>query len=317
MEVHTRQLQYFIAVAEELSFTRAAQRLHVSQQGLSTQIKQLEHEMGVTLFSRTTRHVELTAAGAGFLRHVRDALTSLSFGAEEARAVQRGENDRLVLGCLEGAALTLTEPILAAFRAAHPEVTIEFTHFTYDTPSAGLADGLVDVAFVRRPFADEGLRFEPLFTQPLMAMLPAHHVLADRTTVTVGELLDDPILASGPADPVWNAFWRLESHRAGRAAPGVLPVKTLLEELHQVATGAGIAMTVPCAGWIRFPGVRVIPISDATSSEVAVCWRAAHQTPLVRSFVEVARRVRAANPELIARLETPHRRVRDTSAVPA
>ncbi|MFF0635962.1 LysR family transcriptional regulator [Nocardia sp. NPDC004151] len=308
MEVHTRQLQYFIAVAEELSFTRAAQRLHVSQQGLSTQIKQLEHEMDVTLFTRTTRQVQLTAAGAAFLRHVRDSLASLSFGAEEARAVQRGEHDRLVLGCLEGAALTLTEPILAAFRERHPDVTVELSHFTYDTPSAGLANGLVDVAIVRRPFVDAGLQFEPLFSQPLVALLPAHHRLADRAEVSAAELLDDPILASGPADPVWNAFWRLESHRDGHAAPTVLPVKTLLEELHQVATGAGIAMTVPCAGWIRFPGVRVIPVSDAPRNEVAVCWRTTHQTPLVRSFIDVARRVRAANPDLIARLETPHRR---------
>ncbi|MFE3003295.1 LysR family transcriptional regulator [Nocardia sp. NPDC059246] len=317
MEVHTRQLQYFIAVAEELSFTRAAQRLHVSQQGLSTQIKQLEHEMDVTLFSRTTRQVELTAAGAVFLRHVRDALANLDFGLEEARAVHRGEHDRLVLGCLEGAALTLTEPILAAFRERHPEVTVELSHFTYDTPSAGLASGLVDVAIVRRPFVDEGLRFEPLFAQPLMAMLPTHHRLADRAEVTVAELLDDPILASGPSDPVWNAFWRLESHREGRPAPAVFPVRTLLEELHQVATGAGIAITVPCAGWIRFPGVRVVPVTDAAPCEVAVCWRAAHQTPLVRSFVDVARRVRAASPDLIARLETPHRRERHTTPVPA
>lgn len=314
MEVHTRQLQYFIAVAEELSFTRAAQRLHVSQQGLSTQIKQLEHDMDVTLFTRTTRQVELTAAGAEFLRHVRDALSSLSFGLEEARAVHRGEHDRLVLGCLEGAALTLTEPILAAFRARYPEVTVELSHFTYDTPSAGLASGLVDIAFVRRPFVDAGLRFEPLFTQPLMAMLPSRHRLADRAEVTAGELLEDPILASGPTDPVWNAFWRLDSHREGRPASIALEVKTLLEELHQVATGAGIALTVPCAAWIKFPGVRVIPVTDAAPSEVAVCWRASHQTPLVRSFIEVARRVRDANPDLVARLRAPYRHARQTVA---
>ncbi|MEU1207522.1 LysR substrate-binding domain-containing protein [Nocardia sp. NPDC005825] len=303
MEVHTRQLQYFVAVAEELSFTRAAQRLHISQQGLSTQIKQLEHDMDVTLFARTTRQVELTAAGAAFLKHVRNVFAALSSGLEEARAVHRGEHDRLVLGCLEGAALTLTEPILAAFRAEHPEVTIELSHFTYETPSAGLANGEVDVAFVRRPFVDDGLRFEPLFRQPLMAMLPARHRLAARTEVSAAELLDDPILASGPADPVWNAFWRLESHRDGRSAPAVHAVKTLLEELHQVATGTGIAMTVPCAAWIKWPGVRVIPVIDAAPNEVAVCWRAGSRSPLVRSFVEVARRVRDENPDLVARLQ--------------
>ncbi|MEV6101342.1 LysR substrate-binding domain-containing protein [Nocardia sp. NPDC051981] len=310
MEVHSRQLHYFIAVAEELSFTRAAQRLHVSQQGLSMQIKQLEHDMDVTLFARTTRQVELTAAGNVFLRHVREALSSLAFGLEEARAAHRGEHDRLVLGCLEGAALTLTEPILTAFRERHPEVTLELTHFTYETPSAGLASGQVDVAIVRRPFEYTGLRFEPLFRQPLIVMLPANHRLADRAEVAAEELLNEPILSSAAADPVWNAFWQLDSHRGGRPAPVACRTKTLLEELHQVATGAAIAMTVPCAAWIKFPGVRLVPVLDAAPSEVAVSWRAGHENALVRSFVDVARRVRDANPGLIARLQAPRCRDR-------
>ncbi|MFE3799684.1 LysR family transcriptional regulator [Nocardia tengchongensis] len=317
MEVHTRQLQYFVAVAEELSFTRAAQRLHVSQQGLSTQIKQLEHDMDVTLFSRTTRQVELTAAGAAFLRHVRDAFSSLNSGLEEARAVHRGERDRLVLGCLEGAALTLTEPILSAFRTRFPAVAVELQHFTYETPSAGLTTGQVDVAIVRRPFEDDGLRFETLFRQPLMAMLPVTHPLADRAEVTAAQLLDEPILSSAATDPVWNGFWQLDSHRDGRPAPIASRAKTLLEELHQVATGAAIAMTVPCAGWIKFPGVRLVPVADTAASEVAVCWRPETTNPLVRSFIEIARRVRDANPELLARLQAPRCRVRHTAPLSA
>lgn len=315
MEVHTRQLQCFIAVAEELSFTRAAQRLHVSQQGLSTQIKQLEYEMDVVLFSRTTRHVELTAAGAAYLRHVRDALRSLNFGLEHARAVQRGERDQLVLGCLEGAALALTEPILAAFRARHPEVTIEMSHFTYETPSAGLLTGQVDVAIVRRPFEADGLRFERLFAQPLMAMLPARHHLADRDEVAAAELLDQPILSSAASDSIWNAFWQLDAHRAGHPAPVSCRVKTLLEALHQVAIGTGIAVTVPCAAWINFPGVRLVPVRDAARNEVAVCWREDQNSPLVRAFVEIARRVRDSNRDLVDRLETPYDS--DRNAVPA
>ncbi|MFE4461107.1 LysR substrate-binding domain-containing protein [Nocardia tengchongensis] len=310
VEVRCRQLQYFIAVAEELSFTRAAERLHVSQQGLSTQIKQLEHETDVRLFSRTTRQVELTAAGAAFLRHVRDAMTSLGSGLEEARAIHRGEHGRLVLGCLEGAALTLTEPILAAFRKHHPGVSLELNHFTYETPSAGLANGQSDVAFVRRPFNDTGLQFEPLFRQPLMVMLPTNHRLADRDQVVVAELLDEPILSSAATDPIWNAFWQLDSHRAGRRAQVACRTKTLLEQLQQVATGTAIAMTVPCAAWIKFPGVGLVPVTDAAPNEVAVSWRAGHENPLVRSFVDIARRVRDANPALLARLETPRRRDR-------
>ncbi|MFE3259823.1 LysR family transcriptional regulator [Nocardia sp. NPDC059091] len=305
MEVHTRQLQYFIAVAEELSFTRAAQRLHVSQQGLSTQIKQLEHAMDVVLFSRTTRNVELTAAGAVFLQDVRGALTGLDVAIERARSVHRGEQDRLVLGALEGAALTLTEPILSTFRQRHPGITVEMRHFTYEDPSAGLATGSVDVAFARRPFVDAGVHFETLFAEPLMVMVPAGHRLAARTEVFAHELLGEPLLGAATTDPVWNAFWELDSYRDGSPAQVVSRSNTLLEELHKVATGIGVALTVACARWIPFPGVRLLPIADAPPNEVAVGWRGAHESALVRSFVEVARGIRDTHPDLVALLQEP------------
>ncbi|MFF0613549.1 LysR family transcriptional regulator [Nocardia tengchongensis] len=305
MEVHTRQLQYFIAVAEELSFTRAAQRLHVSQQGLSTQIKQLEHAMDVALFSRTTRNVELTAAGAVFLQDVRSALTGLDAAIERARSVHRGEQDRLVLGALEGAALTLTEPILSAFRQRHPGITLELRHFTYEDPSAGLSTGSVDVAFARRPFVDEGVRFETLFAEPLMVMVPAGHRLAARPEVFVHELLDEPLLGAATTDPVWNAFWELDAYRDGSRAQVTSRSNSLLEELHKVATGVGIVLTAACARWIPFPGVRLLPIADAPPNEVAVGWRGAHESALVHSFVEIARTIRDTNPDLLALLQEP------------
>lgn len=315
MDVHSRQLRNFIVVAEELNFTRASQRLGVTQQGLSTQIKQLEQHVAVALFARSTRHVELTAAGAAFLQHARDALHRLDFGVEQARAVHRGEHNRLVLGCIEGAALTLTAPILAAFRQRHPNITLESNYFTYETPSAGLSDRQVDVAIVRRPFEDDGLRFEPLFRQPLMAMLPANHRLANRAEIAVAELLDEPILSSAATDSVWNAYWQLNSYRGGRPARVAARTKTLLEELHHVATGAAIAITVPCAAWIKFPGVRLVPVTGAAPNEVAVSWRTGNDNRLVRSFVDVARRVRDTNPGMLARLQTP--RCRNRASQPA
>ncbi|MFE3225219.1 LysR family transcriptional regulator [Nocardia sp. NPDC059228] len=305
MEVHTRQLQYFIAVAEELSFTRAAQRLHVSQQGLSTQIKQLEQAMDVVLFSRTTRNVELTAAGAVFLQDIRGALTGLDVAVERARSVHRGEQDRLVLGALEGAALTLTEPILSTFRQRHPGITVELRHFTYEDPSAGLVTGSVDVAFARRPFVDDGVQFETLFAEPLMVMLPTNHRLAERTEVFAHELLDEPLLGAATTDPVWNAFWELSAHRGGAPATVVSRSSSLLEELHKVATGVGIVLTVACARWIPFPGVRLLPIADVPPNEVAVGWRGAQESALVRSFVEVARCIRDTCPDLVAQLQEP------------
>ncbi|MEV6660358.1 LysR substrate-binding domain-containing protein [Nocardia fluminea] len=305
MEVHTRQLHYFIAVAEELSFTRAAQRLHLSQQGLSTQIKQLEHALDVVLFSRTTRTVELTAAGAVFLQDVRGALTSLSAAVERARSVQRGEHARLVLGSLEGAALTLTEPILAAFRERRPDVTVQLRQYSYGEPTVGLPNSEVDVAFARRPFADHGIQFETLFTEPIMVVVPAGHRLAGLTEVSVRELLNEPLLGAANSDRVWNAFWELDAHRDGKAAPVVSRSTSLLEELHKVATGVGIVLTAACARWVPFPGVRLLHVVDAEPNEMAVAWRTDQETALVRSFVAVARQVRDAHPELVAQLREP------------
>lgn len=120
----------------------------------------------------------------------------------------------------------------------------------------------------------------------------------------------EPILSSAATDPIWNAFWQLDSHRGGRPAPIAGRSKTLLEQLHQVATGAAIAITVPCAAWIKFPGMRLVPVTDAAPNEVAVSWRAGHESTLARSFIDVARRVRDANPGLLARLQASPRRDR-------
>ncbi|MEU6585081.1 LysR substrate-binding domain-containing protein [Nocardia sp. NPDC046763] len=305
MEIHTRQLRYFVAVAEELSFTRAAQRLHVAQQGLSAQIRQLEKALDLVLFTRTTRSVELTAAGAALLDGVRSALTTLEMAVERARVAQRRESDRLVLGYLEGAALTLTEPILAAFREQHPGVTVDMRQFTYEEPAAGLENGTVDVAFVRLPFRAAGIRFEPLFAEPLVALVPAAHRLAELPEVRVRDLLDEPLLGAATTDPEWNAFWELHDHRDGRPAPVVSRSSSLLEELHKVAVGVGVVLTVASARWMPFPRVRVLPVADAPPNEVTVGWRVDHETPLVRSFVNIARRVRDANPDLVAGLEQP------------
>ncbi|WP_433565274.1 LysR substrate-binding domain-containing protein [Nocardia sp. CA-151230] len=305
MEIHTRQLRYFVAVAEELSFTRAAQRLHVAQQGLSAQIRQLEKALDLVLFTRTTRSVELTAAGAALLEGVRSALTTLEMAVEGARVAQRRESDRLVLGYLEGAALTLTEPILAAFREQHPGVTVDMRQFTYEEPAAGLESGSVDVAFVRLPFRAQGIRFEPLFAEPLVALVPAAHRLAELPEVRVRDLLDEPLLGAATTDPEWNAFWELHDHRDGRPAPVVSRSSSLLEELHKVAVGVGVVLTVASARWMPFPRVRLLPVADAPRNEVTVGWRADRETSLVRSFVKIARDVRDANPDLVACLESP------------
>ncbi|MFC4605191.1 LysR family transcriptional regulator [Rhodococcus kronopolitis] len=306
MELQTRQLRYFVAVAEELSFTRAAQRLHIAQQALSAQVKQLEQTLGVVLLTRTTRSVTLTAAGAAFLEDIGALLVALDDAAERARSMQRSEHERLVLGFLEGAALMLTEPILSAFRDHHPGVTVEMRQFNYDDPSAGMTDRSVDVAFLRRPLTTDGVDFAPLFAEPRVVMLRADHPLADRASVDVAELIEEPILGAACTDPVWNAYWELDAHRGGGPPVQVASRSTtVLEEYQKVAAGVGIVVTAACARWIPYPGVTLVPIVGDAPNEVAVAWHRDNDSALVRSFVDVARRVRDAQPELVKKLQEP------------
>ncbi|MFC9787326.1 LysR family transcriptional regulator [Rhodococcus sp. NPDC127528] len=313
-ELEARHLRYFAAVAEELSFTRAAGRLHMAQQSLSAQIKQLEQILGVPLLVRTTRSVRLTAAGEDFLQDARSILSAMSAAAEHARSTHRRACDRLVLGFMEGAALTLTEPILSAFRARHPHVTVEMRQFNYDDPSAGLAQEAVDVAILRRPIGTPGICFERLFAEPVVAALPQGNRLAGRESVQVGELLAEPILGSACADRTWNAFWELDAHRDGEPANVVSRSTTVLEELQKVSAGVGFVVTGAAARWLDYPGVRLVPITDAAPSEVAVGWRRDRESALVRGFVEVARDVREEHGAVVARLCAPDLAERTISA---
>ncbi|MFC9787386.1 LysR family transcriptional regulator [Rhodococcus sp. NPDC127528] len=305
MELQTRHLRYFVAVAEELSFTRAAAKLHITQQTLSAQIKQLEQTLGVVLLTRTTRSVTLSAAGTAFFEDATATLTAMDVAAERARSMQRTESERLVLGFLEGAALMLTEPIISAFRRRHPGVAIEMRQFNYEDPSAGLNERSVDVAFVRRPLTTCDIDFEHLFTEPLVAMVRDDHRLAARPDVAVAELLDEPIFGAACTDPLWNAYWELDDHRDGVPGQVVSRSASLLEEYQKVSAGVGIGVTAACARWIPFPGVTLVPIADVAPCEVSLAWPRENASKLVRSFVATARRVRDENPDLVDRLQTP------------
>jgi DNA-binding transcriptional LysR family regulator len=305
MDVQPRHLRYFVAVAEELSFTRAAARLHVAQQAISDQVKQLEQVLGVRLFERTTRRVELTAVGESFLGDAREILAQLDRAVQRARALERSASNRLVLGFGEGAALTLTEPILSAFRERHEGVELVLRQYNYDVPSVGLGDRSVDVGFVRLPIAADGLVHERLFSEPVVVVLPVGHRLAGRESVRAADLLAEPILGSATDDPEWNAFWQLDEFRDGRPAPVASRSTTLLEELQKVVAGVGIVLTAAAARWMPFPGVELVPVLDAPRSVVAVAARGDHLVPLVRSFIELCCEVRDANPVLVEAVEAP------------
>jgi DNA-binding transcriptional LysR family regulator len=304
VDLHTRQLRYFVAVAEELHFTRAAARLFIAQQSLSARIRELEETVGVTLLRRTTRSVELTPAGELFLEEARNALAALDRAIGGAREIEHGPASTLSIGFMVSAALELTAPILTEFARRYPQVRVDLHEYPYEDPSVGLAASAVDVGFVRLPITLPELRFEKLFVDPRGVCVATDHPLASRESVSVAEVLDEPLSAPRCADPAWRTFWTLEAERQGKPATIVADTGSLAEELDAVALGQYVMITVTGASrYAPRPGVRIVPIHDIPGSESTVAWRAYRETDLVRAFVATARDVRDRETELIARIE--------------
>jgi len=306
VDASTRRLRYFVAVAEELHFSRAAARLFVAQQALSKQTKELEDAIGVPLLRRTTRSVELTPAGEVFLRAAREALAVLDSGVDAARRTGRGEVGTLKVGFIVGAALELTTPLFEEFTRRNPRVELEMREYRFGDISAGLTEGWSDVAFVRLPVAVPDLEFEVLFTEPLVAALPKNHRLAGHATVTAQEMAKE-ILAVGRSDDTeWQRFWALDDYRDGDADRRILRTASQTEEVEIIAAGAACAVTVAgAARYLPHPALRYVPVEGVEGSPLAIGWRSGERTPLVERFLAVASEVRDRETELRARIEHP------------
>lgn len=295
LDVSTRRLRCFLALAEELSFTRAASRVRLAQQALSQQIRKLEEGLGVRLFERTTRQVALTPAGAALLPEARRVIGAW----EHALAVLDGcrrEAVTLRLGFVAGAALELTGPILDEFARRRPEVSLVQREFPREDPSAGLGRGLVDVAFVRPPFGTAGLCLRELLVEPRVAGLRARHPLAGRESLSVRDLRDLPVVAVPHPDPVFDGFWTLAGPAGG--GPGeprrvTMEAATPAEELTLVTTGQGFTvMALSAARYAPHPGIRHVPVRDIEGSALSVAWRRDADSELVEDFVASALAVR-------------------------
>jgi len=304
IEINTRKLGYFVAVAEELHFSKAAVRVHLSQQALSRQIKELENLVGAKLLERTTRKVTLTPAGEAFLEGARTALAALDEAAAAARRAARGLAGTLRLGYVPGAALELTPLILAEFGERHPAVVVEMQEFPVHDSSAGLASGATDVAFVRLPKGIPNIETEVLFVDPVVAMVPSSHHLVGRGSVSARELVADPITNGDALDEAYRAFWCLESVRDESTRARLVPINSITEEAQLVAAGAAIAITSAVVmHYMPMPGVEFLEINDWPGSAIALGWHRDEHSPLVAQFLDTARAVRDRESELVRTMQ--------------
>ncbi|MFE1287733.1 LysR substrate-binding domain-containing protein [Streptomyces sp. NPDC058751] len=302
MNVHGRDLHYFISVAEELSFTRAAERLFVSQPALSKQIRMLEKQLGVALFERDRRTVRLTPVGEVLLPHARAVLAAWQ-GAEAAmEEAKTAERRTLVIGMSTSPGRGLLPALRARLVSRHPDARPVLRQVNWADPSAGLADGSSDVAFVWLPLPDDDqYRYAVVAREPRLVALPDGHPLAARAAsdpegkVDFTDLLEEPFLALPPEAGPLRDHWLALDARGGRQ-PRIGGVVASAEETHEaVAGGQGVALLAAGnAPLLVRDEVIAVPVRGVSPSRLAVAARQDDKRALVLAYLAAAREVGAA-----------------------
>jgi DNA-binding transcriptional LysR family regulator len=290
MDVDTRLLRYFAAVAAEGNLTRAAERLFVSQPALTKQIRQLERQLGVQLFTRSRAGMTLTEAGQALAGRVPALLAGFDQALHEAKGAASQAARVLRVGFLAGAANEATQEIIAAFGRLRPGWRVEMRAATWLDPTAGLASGDADAALLRLPFpGQESLRVEVLFTEPRWVALPAAHPLAGREQIAFRELRDEPFVAAPAETGWWRDWWLATGEREGHPVRiGAVTESGQPDDwLTAIANGDGIALAPESAArYYARPGVTYRPVTGVSPSQVGVAWPPAADTnPVVQDFV--------------------------------
>jgi DNA-binding transcriptional LysR family regulator len=285
-DLDLRKLRYFVAVAEELNFGRAAERLHLAQPVLSRQIRSFESELGVQLFARSQRGTRLTDAGTHLLDDARSLLSTATALQKHARIAGRSDI-RFTVGFMPGIIVTAAVRALAA---RYPDLTIDVQRTGWDDQVDAIHDGRIDVSYVRLPVPRRGLSVVPLFREPRLVALPASHPLAGRDSVSIAELANLDLLQSPDAVPEWrDAADELRADPLGIRQMGVPRPRTVEEKLEHVAALNGIAILPESTTlFYQRPDVVYRLVHDIGPSEVAIAHEAHRATPIMDAIVEIS-----------------------------
>jgi DNA-binding transcriptional LysR family regulator len=286
-----RHLRYFVAVAEELHFGRAATRLAISQPPLSQQIRRLERELQAPLLYRTKRHVELTTAGRVFLKEAKAIVAHAERAAALAQRAGRGETGQLLVGSALWADFTIGATIIRIFSERLPGVEVELRDLSVPEQIAALEAGHLDVGILRPPIRSKTLITERLLSERLVVMFPEGHRFKKYERVPWMTLSDQPYIRfSARRAPAFDAVVARGCHDAGVT----LNVKYEVEHPHTILSiveaGLGISCVPASLTRIRRPGIAYRPLRPAGPPlETLIAWRRGHDLPLVQTFLRVAR----------------------------
>ena len=285
-----RQLRYFVAVAEELHFSRAAARLNLAQSALSSQVRALEREVGGPLLQRSTRRVALTPAGEALLRDAADVLAAADGALARARALARGDAGALVIGSMGPAGGGLLAPLLARIGGRHPQLRIEVRALDFSDMVGAVRERQVDLAFVYEPLDEPDLQLVPLVTEPRVVVLPRGHRLAGRRRLRPRDLRGETFIMQPDVVPaIWRDHWLLVDEFGARPPISPRTADKLEDWLTLIGQGEGID-TAPAiiARYYAWPDVAFVPLVDAAPATLALARRRGEPDALLDELTALA-----------------------------
>lgn len=287
MDVELRHLRAFVTVAEELNFTRAARRLFVAQQALSTQIRQLEQRVGTPLLIRSPRSVTMTPAGEALFAQARLLLAGAE-AAVHAALEAAGTRHPLTVGFVAAIDHRWAATAINAFAASRPDIEVMIHFGDLLDPTGGVRDGRADVAFTYGPFDTTGLELHPIGSEPMGVSLAAHHPLATKPELTIADVVAEPTFDFPTPDTAWRAFWSAESFREGRPARYVAQYRNLEGLVSALRAGLGVHLATQPLRDALANDIVWRPLPDYPPLDRFIAHRAGDQRATVADFVATA-----------------------------
>jgi len=284
------QLRSFLAVAEHLHFSRAAERVHLSQPALSLQIRNLAEELGVRLFERNRRKTELTAAGAVFRDEIALALARVERACSRAKQAAAGKIGTLRIGFISTAAAAVVPPLVTAFRLSHPQVELEMRHALTADQISMLEAGEIDIGFFRLPAAPpRGIVMSVMHREPFRLFLSSGHPLAARAEAGLEDLDNQEVLVYARKNAPGFHDLLIQSIRAAGAIPSAIHEANDMNTLMSlVSAGVGVAVAPASVGRPDLPNLVSRDLRGMPLSEVVMAYRAEETRPAPRAFVDLA-----------------------------